>query len=159
MNDPIDNAVDLLDADHRLLRSMFLEYDALCEEEATDEVRQTLAERICRELDIHARIEEEVFYPAIREALDDDEVIEEALDQHLEAKELIGHIRAMAPSSGDYDATVKALGEAVDEHVLEEREEIFVQAKLARLDLEALAAPLRQRRKELRAAAEASADA
>ena len=159
MTDPFDDAVDLLDADHRLVKSMFLEYDALCEEEASDEVRQTLAARICRELDIHARIEEEIFYPAVRKALDDDELIEEALAQHLEAEELMAHIRAMEPSSGDYDATVKALAEAVDEHVLEEREEIFVQAKFAPLDLKALVPSLQKRRKELRAAADAAANA
>ena len=122
MTDPVpfDNAVDLLDADHKLVESMFLEYDALCEEGASDEVRQTLAERICREIAIHAQIEEEIFYPAVRKALDDDELIEEALGEHAEAEELIGYIQAMNPSSYDYDATVKALAEAIDEHVLQD---------------------------------------
>ena len=153
---PFDNAVDLLEADHKLVESMFLEYDALCEEGASDEVRQTLAERICREIAIHAQIEEEIFYPAVREALDDDELIEEALEQHAEAKELIGYIRAMEPSSYDYDATVKALAEAIDEHVLEEREEIFAQAKFVPLDLRALATALQLRKKQLKAAAEST---
>ena len=156
MNDlvPFDNALDLLDADHKLVKSMFEEYDALCEEEASDEVRQTLAERICQALAIHTKIEEEIFYPAVREALDDDELIEEALEQHDEDRELITQLRAMAPSSGDYDATVKALSKAVDEHVLEEREQIFVQAHYAPLDLHALAVPLYLRKKELQTAAD-----
>ena len=153
---PFDNAVDLLDADHKLVESMFLEYDALCEEGASDEVRQTLAERICREIAIHAQIEEEIFYPAVREALDDDELIEEALEEHAEAEELIAYIQAMNPSSYDYDATVKALAEAIDEHILQEREEIFAQAKLAPLDLRALAAGLQRRKKQLKAAAEST---
>jgi len=150
---PFDNAVDLLDADHKLVESMFREYHAVCEEGASDEVRQTLAERVCREIAIHAQIEEEIFYPAVREALDDDELIAEALEEHAEAKELIAYIRAMAPSSDDYDATVKALAEAIDEHVLQEREEIFAQVKLAPLDLRALAASLQQRKTQLQAAA------
>jgi hemerythrin superfamily protein len=156
MTDPFsfNNAVDLLDADHKLVQSMFLEYDALCEEGASDEVRQTLAERICREIAIHAQIEEEIFYPAVREALDDDELIEEALEEHAEAKELIAHIHAMEPSSDDYDATVKALAEAIDEHVVQEREEIFEQAKFAPLDLRGLAAPLQLRKQQLKAATE-----
>ena len=139
---PFDNAVDLLDADHKLVESMFLEYYALCEEGASDEVRQTLAERICREITIHAQIEEEIFYPAVREALDDDELIEEALEEHAEAEELIGYIQAMNPSSYDYDATVKALAEAIDEHVLTGARGDLARAKLAPLDLRALATGL-----------------
>ena len=156
MNDlvPFDNALDLLDADHKLVKIMFDEYDALCEEEASEAVRQTLAERICRALAIHTRIEEEIFYPAVGEALNDEELIEEALEQHDEARELIAQIQAMAPSSGDYDATVRALAEAIDEHVLEEREQIFVQVHYAPLDLHALAVPLWLRKKELQAAAD-----
>ena len=159
MTDPVpfDNAIDLLDADHKLVKNMFIEYDALCEEEAPDEVRQALAERICRAITVHAQIEEEIFYPAVREALEDDELIEEALAEHLDAKELIAHIQGMAPSSGDYDASVKALAEAIDEHVLEEREQIFVQAQYAPLDLRSMAVPLYLRKKELQAAAEAAA--
>ena len=158
MSDPVpyENAIDLLDADHKLVKNMFIEYDALCEEEASDEVRRTLAERICKAITVHAQIEEEIFYPAVREALDDDELIEEALAEHFEAKELIADIEGMEPSSGDYDATVKALATAIDEHVLEEREQIFMQAQSAPIDLRALAVPLYLRKKELQAAAESA---
>ena len=157
MTDPVpfENAVDLLDADHKLVKNMFIEYDAFCEDETPAEARQTLAVRICQALTIHARIEEEIFYPAVRKALDDEELIDDALAEHAEAKALIAQILDMDPSSADYDATVKELALAIDEHVLEEREEIFVQAQVAPLDLRALAVPLYLRKKELQAAAEA----
>ena len=144
---PFDNAVDLLDADHKLVKNMFIEYDALCEDEAPAAARQALT--------IHARIEEEIFYPAVRKALDDEELIDDALAEHADAKALIAQILDMDPASADYDARVKELAKAIDEHVLEEREDIFVQAQVAPLDLRALAVPLYLRKKELQAAAEA----
>jgi len=155
MKQPIayEDAVDLLDADHKAVKQLFIQYGALVEEGAPPPPKVALATRICAALVVHAQIEEEIFYPAVREALDDDELIAEALEEHAEAKELIAYIRAMAPSSDDYDATVKALAEAIDEHVLQEREEIFAQVKLAPLDLRALAASLQQRKTQLQAAA------
>ena len=150
MSDPVpfENAVDLLDADHKGVKQLFIEYGALCEDGASSAAKRNLAERICQALTVHAQIEEEIFYPAVREAVGD-AVMDEALAEHAEAKELIASIQAMKPTSDNYDLTVRKLGKAIDEHVLEEREQIFLQALQAPLDLRALAVPLFKRKKQL----------
>jgi hemerythrin superfamily protein len=147
-----EDAIDLLDADHKAVKKMFIDYDALCEEEAPADERRMLAERICQALTIHAQIEEEIFYPKVREAIGNDALMDEALDEHTEAKETIARIQGMDPSSMDYDVTVNALGKLIDVHVLQEREQIFLQARYAALDLRALAVPLFQRKKQLQGA-------
>jgi len=149
---PFDNAVDLLDADHKLVESMFLEYDALCEEGASDEVRQTLAERICREIAIHAQIEEEIFYPAAREASirDGEDLLDEAEVEHGSLKQLVAAIESNSPESDElFDARVKVLGEYVKHHVKEEENELFPRARKSDMDLEEVGARLAARKDEL----------
>jgi len=150
---PFESAVDLLDADHKAVKSLFIEYNALCEDGAPAPAKRALAEKICQALTVHAQIEEEIFYPAVREALGDPELIDEALAEHAEAKALIAAILGMKAGSDNYDATVRKLGKAIDEHVLEEREQIFLRAQQAALDLRELAVPLHRRKKQLQAAA------
>jgi len=146
-----DDAVDLLDADHKAVKKMFIDYDALCEDGASAGDRQALAEKICGALTVHAQIEEEIFYPAVREATGSDTLMDEALAEHAQAKKLIARIQGMKASSTDYDATVRELAKTIDQHVLEEREQIFLQAKNAALDLRGLAVPLAKRKQQLSA--------
>jgi len=146
-----EDAIDLLDADHKAVKKMFIDYDALCEDGASAGERQALAEKICMALTVHAQIEEEIFYPAVRKATDSDALMEAALAEHAQAKKLIARIQGMKASSADYDATVQELAKTIDQHVLEEREQIFLQAKNAALDLRALAVPLAERKKQLNA--------
>jgi len=146
---PFENAVDLLDADHKAVKQMFIEYDALCEDAAPAPARRTVAEKICEAITVHARIEEEIFYPAVREALGDDALMDDALAEHAEAKALIAEIKGMNATSSKYDATVRKLAKAIDEHVLEEREQIFLQAMQSPLDLRGLAVLLYERKKQL----------
>lgn len=148
---PFENAVDLLDNDHKLVKSMFIAYGALVQDGAPGDARLQLARKICAALTVHARIEEEIFYPAVREAIGDDALMDEALEQHAQAKEMIASILDMAAGDEALDDTVASLGEAIDEHVLEEREQIFLRAQLAALDLRALAVPLFQRQQALKA--------
>jgi len=150
---PFENAVDLLDADHKAVKIMFIEYNALCEDGAPAPAKRALAEKICRALTVHAQIEEEIFYPAVRQTIGDDDLIEDALAEHAEAKTLIAEIQRLKPTSDNHDALVKQLGKAVDEHVLEEREQIFLQSMQAPLDLRRLAVSLFERKKKLMAAA------
>lgn len=152
MNDPVpyEDAVDLLDADHKAVKKMFIDYNALCEAGAAAEARKALAERICQALIVHAQIEEEIFYPAVRAAIGNDALMDEALQEHDEAKGLIASIQGMKASSDKYDATVRQLGKAIDAHVLEEREQIFLEARRAALDLRGLAVPLFERKNQLK---------
>lgn len=152
-NTPFENAVDLLDADHKAVKKMFIDYNALCEDAAPAATKRALAEKICQALTVHAQIEEEIFYPAVRQATGDNPLLDEALAEHAAAKEVIAQVRRMKASDDNYDATVQHLAKLIDEHVLEEREQMFLEAMQAPLDLRALAVPLYQRKKELMAAA------
>ena len=150
---PYENAIDLLDADHKAVKKLFIDYGALCDDGGADADRRSLSERICQALTVHAQIEEEIFYPAVREATRDNALMNEALQEHAAAKEVIARIQGMKASDASYDDTVKQLGKLIDQHVLEEREQIFMQAQQAPLDLRGLAVPLYERKKELTSAA------
>ena len=144
-----EDAIDLLDADHKAVKKMFIDYDAMCEDGADANDRQALAERICEALTVHAQIEEELFYPPVRDAIGKDGLMDEALAEHAEAKATIAQIMSMAPADDAYDATVQQLAQLIDEHVLEEREQIFLQARQAPLDLRGLVEPLQKRKEQL----------
>ena len=151
MKQPIayEDAVDLLDADHKAVKQLFIQYGALVEEGAPPPPKVALATRICAALVVHAQIEEEIFYPAVREALNDDALMDEALQEHAEAKEVIANIQSMRQTDPAYDATVKKLGKLIDQHVLEEREQIFLRARNAPMDLRSLVLPLLKRKQQL----------
>ncbi|MDQ2734712.1 MAG: hemerythrin domain-containing protein [Pseudomonadota bacterium] len=149
---PYENAVDLLDADHKAVKKMFIDFNAMCDDGDPPDAKSVVVQRICQALTVHAQIEEEIFYPAVRKATGDEALMDEALQEHAQAKELIASIQGMKPTSDNYDAAVKELGKLIDEHVLEEREQIFLEAQQAPLDLRALAVPLYERKKQLTAA-------
>jgi hemerythrin superfamily protein len=145
------DAIALLTQDHKDVKQLFKEYDKLVKAEADDEEKKTVAEQICAMLTVHATIEEEIFYPAARDALDEQDLIDEAEVEHASAKELIAQIQAMEPGDELYDAKVKVLGEYIDHHVKEEQEEMFPKAKKAKLDMAALGLELLERKQALMA--------
>jgi hemerythrin-like domain-containing protein len=148
------DAVSLLSADHAEVKQMFETYKQLVEEDGGDDEKLALAEQICLALTVHADIEEELFYPAMRESIDDDLALDEAEVEHAAAKDLIAQILAMDPDDALFDAKVLVLGEYVDHHVEEEESEIFPAAEKSGIDLDALGAELAERKQELMTAAE-----
>lgn len=149
------DAIELLDADHLTVRALFDAYRELVRSHAPALQRRALAEEICIELTIHARLEEELFYPAVRAALHDDALVDEAEDQHGSQREFVAQILATAPQDELYDAKVAVLAEYVERHVHKEREDVFNRALAARMDLQALGRAISVRREELRAVADA----
>jgi hemerythrin superfamily protein len=150
------DACDLLDADHRKVKALFNEYEGLTTSKAKSAAarKQELASQICQELTIHATIEEEIFYPAVRARIKDQALLNEAEVEHAGAKDLIAQIEGSDPSDPMFDAKVTVLGEYIDHHVKEERTEMFPRARGARgLDLVALREQLEARKEELMAAA------
>ena len=143
------DAIDLLDADHVAVKKLFTAYKKLCETEGSPDEKQEIADQICQELTVHAQIEEEIFYPQVREAIDDDDLLDEAEVEHATAKDLIAQISDMDPEDDKYDAKVTVLGEYIDHHVKEEREEMFVKARKTKLDFVAMADELTERKAEL----------
>lgn len=142
---------DSLQAALRFLRSL-LPTAALPRDEKTksDAKKKKLVDQICKELTIHTQIEEEIFYPAFKEALRDKELVPEANVEHQSVKDLIAQVQGVEPSGETYDAKVKVMGEFVKHHVKEEQNEMFPKAKKnAKLDLIALGERMFARKQEL----------
>lgn len=143
------DAVALLTADHKEVKARFKEYEKLADADASDADKQRLAQEICAMLTVHATIEEEIFYPAVREALDEPDLVDEATVEHATAKDLIAQIEDSSPDDELYDAKVKVLAEYIEHHVKEEEGEMFPKAKKAGLDLPGLGEQLSARKEEL----------
>jgi hemerythrin superfamily protein len=144
-------ATALLKRDHAEVKKLFKDYDKLAEGEAGSDERRALAEQICAMLTVHATIEEEIFYPAAREAEVESDLLDEAEVEHASAKDLIAQIQSMSADDELYDAKVKVLGEYVDHHVQEEEGEMFPQCRESEMDLAALGEQLAARKAELMA--------
>jgi len=151
---PGKDACDLLDADHRAVKKMFKEYEELAGSRARSAPQRKLelAHCICQELTVHAQVEDEIFYPAVRAAIKDTDLLDEAKVEHQSLRDLIVQIQRATEADDMVDAQVRVLGEYVDHHVKEERGEIFPRARSARkLDLVAMREQLEQRKEELMA--------
>src|SRR4051812_6764605 len=130
------DATHLLAEDHRKVEGLFEQY----EKAGGDGRKEKLARQICTELKIHSMIEEEIFYPALRGKIDDDD-LDEAYVEHDGAKMLINEIEAGTPSDHFYAAKVKVLQEEIEHHVKEEEKQdgnMFYQARRTDVDLDAL---------------------
>ena len=143
------DAFSLLTADHKLVKSLFKEFDAL-KDEGDDDQKAALVENICNELKLHAQIEEELFYPAVREAIEADDLMDEADVEHASAKQLIAQLEQLQVGADHYDATVTVLGEYVDHHVKEEEGDMFAKARKADIDSAALGEEMAARKAELK---------
>ena len=141
------NAIDMLIEDHANVRKMFKQFEKM--KEGDDAEKAELVRQICAELSVHAQIEEEIFYPAAREAIDEADLLDEAEVEHASAKQLIAELESMQPSDELYDAKVTVLSEYVDHHVKEEEKEIFPKVKKAKLDMEEMAEQVQARKSEL----------
>jgi len=146
------DAIELLKSDHRLVESLFDQLDATDEDGAKVE----LAQRICTELSIHAKVEEEIFYPASRDVLDeqDDDLVDEATVEHRSLKQLIAEIDGSSPSDELFDANLKVLKEYTQHHVREEEQELMPKVKRSGADLDALGERIMRRKKALQTVVE-----
>ena len=145
----MSDATLLLTRDHAEVDKLFKQYRKLAAAEADGEERQALAEQICAMLTVHATIEEEIFYPAAREADVESDLLDEAEVEHASVKDLIAQIRGMDPDDELYDAKVTVLGEYINHHVQEEEGEMFPKCRGAEMDLADLAQQLAERKEEL----------
>ena len=136
------------------MKKLFKEYEELAGSRGRSAVSRKLdiARQVCLELTVHAQIEEEIFYPALRQAIKETDLLAEAEVEHQSAKDLIAQIEAAlgSPPDESFDAKVTVLGEYIDHHIKEERNEIFVKARAARkVDLVGMRSQLEARKSEL----------
>lgn len=144
-------ATALLRADHKKVDEMFKDY-----EKSRSAAKKTqLKAQICMELTVHAQIEEEIFYPAMAEALRDKKLVPEAIVEHQSIKDLIAQVKDAEPDAEMVDAKMKVMSEWVKHHVKEEQTEMFPKAKQSKVDLKALGEELAARKQELMAEQEA----
>lgn len=138
------DAITLLKQDHKIVSALFEDF-----EKADEEEQSAIAQRVCQLLTVHATIEEELLYPAAKEAFEsekDEDLVNEAEVEHGSAKELIAKIEGMTHDDGHFKATVTVLGEYVKHHVKEEENELFPQLRKTELDLKELGARLADRK-------------
>ena len=142
-NDAPRDAIALLKQDHRAVEALFEEF-----EDAEESEQSELATRICQMLTVHAQIEEEILYPAAKEAFgeEDDEMVYEAEIEHGSAKELIAKIEGGTPDDPNFKPLVKVLSEYIKHHVKEEEKEMFPSLKETEVDLKELGSQLAERK-------------
>jgi hemerythrin superfamily protein len=148
-SNPPQDALLLLARDHKKAQALFKKIEDL-KESASPTEKFELARQVCGDLLIHMMIEESVFYPALRKAIDEEDLLNEAQVEHDGAKDLIEQIGKLEPSDPMFDAKLKVLGEQIEHHVKEEEGEMFQEARKANLDLNALGQHLLAAKKDLR---------
>ncbi len=145
-------ATAMLRADHQRVSELFEQY----EKARSVAKKKDLVTTICTELTVHAQIEEEIFYPAVKKALRDKELVPEATVEHATLKNLIAQVEGVEPDGEMFDAKITVLSEYVKHHVKEEQTQMFPKAKKTALDMRALGAQMAARKEELMAARKTS---
>lgn len=142
------DAIAILEADHKKVQKAFKDFEKLRKTGKRRE-KAAIVQQTCADLAVHAKIEEEIFYPAVRKAIRDGALMDEATVEHAGAKSLIAQLKSMQPGDHLYDAKFTVLGENVNHHVTEEQNEIFPKVRKSNLDLTVLGQQMAQRKTQL----------
>ncbi len=122
------NAFDLLMMDHQKVSGIFDQLEM--NDGGVAGSREQLFRQLKNELDVHAHVEETIFYPALKDAEETRELIAEAYNEHAAVKDLLAELEATAPGEGGWDDLLAELRENVEHHVEEEENDLFEQARL-----------------------------
>lgn len=140
------NAIALLKADHRKVKDLFKQF----EESGSQAAKAKIAQEAIKELKIHTVIEEEIFYPAVRQAIqDEDDIMNEAQEEHHVAKMLIAELERIGHQNEHFEAKFTVLAENVRHHIKEEEEEMLPEAKKTDIDFDALGEQMMERKQRL----------
>lgn len=153
-NAPHLDAIKLLEADHARVDELFQEFMKFQESKAAgaEDMKQALMDAVCAELKIHAQVEEDLFYPAVRGALPaEEDLLNEAEVEHTAAKELIQKIESGSAKDPKTCAEFIVLSEQIEHHVKEEEGEMFPKVRISALDLAKLGKQMAIRKAELEA--------
>ena len=153
------DALDLLKEDHKRVDKLFRDFESVDRDDP--DAMQELVEIACMELQIHSILEEEIFYPAVRAKVEDDDqeqqdLLNEAEVEHETVDDIIAKLQELEPDDPMYAAYFNVLSEYVKHHVQEEETTLFPSVKSMQLDLQQLGEDMRLRREELFAEMEAS---
>ncbi|MEZ0307693.1 MAG: hemerythrin domain-containing protein [Ramlibacter sp.] len=142
------DAIALLETDHHRVEELFHEYKSA----GSTEAKLHLAQIICMELTLHTMVEEEIFYPAFVQATGDEQMLEHALKEHQDVKDLIARVL----TSENVDGTIEAIKTHVLHHVEEERKGMFAKARASGMELATVGGRMQTRRAEVYDAIEAA---
>lgn len=138
--------IAMLMQDHKRVQKLFKQFEKdRNDPEACREIVQTA----CADLKVHSALETEIFYPGVRDAIENEDIMNEADVEHESAESLIAKLEGMSPEDPHYAATFTVLCEYVKHHIKEEEGEMFPQIKKADVDLATLGEEMRVRREEL----------
>src|SRR3954471_12182839 len=131
------DAIELLKRDHADVKKAFKQFEK-AKYKDPNACKEFIAS-ICRDIEMHAAVEEEIFYPAVRARIKDDDLMNEAQVEHNSAKQLIAEIEKLSGDDPMLKAHAQVLSEYIQHHVREEEGEMFPKVKRAKVDLEGLA--------------------
>jgi hemerythrin superfamily protein len=151
------DAVGLLKADHQKVKGLFDQLDDMTKRGASDDEKGALVAKIRDELSVHESVENEVFFPAVREVLRRKGVLQEATTDQAEASDAIQALGALKPGEPGYDQKLSELGSQVAAHAAEEERDVFPKVEASNIDTEALGAKMRKRKVELKKTQDRSA--
>jgi hemerythrin-like domain-containing protein len=150
------DAFELLKTDHKKVSGIFEKLDATTERGV--KTREELFTQLKQELDVHARIEEEILYPVLKESKETEEITLEAYEEHNVVKQLLAELEAMPKDDESWGAKLTVLKENVEHHVEEEEGEMFKSARkvLSQEDIDQLGAQLEAAKQDQKKALSAS---
>ena len=144
-NTAASSILDMLREDHRKVKKLFEEFEDAKNSRAKQEIVDTALE----ELEIHAQLEEELIYPAIRPEIDDEDLMDEAVEEHHVVHVLIAELKKMKAGDDRFDAKFTVLAENVKHHIKEEETEMFPKIQKIQIDWESLEAEVVELKEEL----------
>jgi hemerythrin superfamily protein len=137
------NAIEMLREDHRKVKDLFENF-----EQSEGSSKEQICQQAIVELETHAALEEEIFYPAAEELIDEKELIDEAMEEHHVVKLVMAELKKMSADDERFDAKFKVMAESVKHHIEEEESELFPQLK-GKLDEQGLGEEMQTRKEEL----------
>ncbi|TAL31691.1 MAG: hemerythrin domain-containing protein [Alphaproteobacteria bacterium] len=143
------NVLDMLEQDHKEIMGLFKTFRKMTEEGAPPSEKDALVKKACAALLLHTRLEEEIFYPAVRRAAGGNDMLDEAMVEHSQARAHIDELLEMLPGEALHDAKFIVLGEHIRNHIREEEDQIFPMAEDYNVNLDAIGREMEKRRAEI----------
>jgi hypothetical protein len=138
------DVLEMLKTDHRQVQDLFTRF-----EDADKRTKASIAEEALTALEVHTAIEEELVYPAIAEVIEDEDLVNEAKEEHHVAKLLIKELHKMDAGDDEFATKFKVLGEIVGHHIEEEEGEVFPQAVEGGFESESISEDVAKRKAKL----------
>jgi hemerythrin superfamily protein len=153
MEEPnMPSATQMIRQDHKKVEGLFKKF----EQTKGAQAKRRLAENAMAELEVHAALEEEIFYPAVKREVDDGSMIQEALEEHQTVKQLISVLKGMEEADDEFESQFSELVENVQHHVEEEENEMLPKVEESDMDLNSLGAQMAQRKQQMQSGGRAT---